>query len=115
MKWLKAWIEPFEIKLFRKKRPEVNPGVILGSDIVYERSLIAPLCQVLDQYLRKSGCLAFIACTERSATTLQCFEDSLSKQGLVFIVVARGTYSPQENVLCSDVQHQPTRIYQIHK
>ena len=112
---VETWIEPFEITLFRKKRPEVNPGVLLGSDIVYERSLIAPLCKVLGHYLSKGGCLAYIACTERSATTLQCFEDALSQQGFVFIVVARGTYSPQENVLCSDVQHQPTRIYQIQK
>ena len=38
---VETWIEPFEITLFRKKRPEVDPEVLLGSDIVYERSLIA--------------------------------------------------------------------------
>ena len=49
--------------------------VILGSDIVYERSLIKPLCKILKQNLRvASSAVAYIACTERSRTTLECFE-----------------------------------------
>ena len=49
--------------------------VILGSDIVYERSLIKPLCEILKQNLRvASSAVAYIACTERSRTTLECFE-----------------------------------------
>ena len=53
--------------------------VILGSDIVYERTLILPLCKILKKYLyndKKDTCkkVAYIACTERSYTTLECFE-----------------------------------------
>ena len=49
--------------------------VILGSDIVYERSLIKPLCEILKQNLTvASSAVAYIACTERSRTTLECFE-----------------------------------------
>ena len=49
--------------------------VILGSDIVYERSLIKPLCEILKQNLSvASSAVAYIACTERSRTTLECFE-----------------------------------------
>ena len=49
--------------------------VILGSDIVYERSLIKPLCKILKQNLTvASSAVAYIACTERSRTTLECFE-----------------------------------------
>ena len=53
--------------------------VILGSDIVYERSLIKPLCKILKQNLRvASSAVAYIACTERSRTTLECFEVCLT-------------------------------------
>ena len=60
-----------------EKRQEYN--VILGSDIVYERSLILPLCKVLKGHLFVEGHddhekVAYIACTERSRTTLECFE-----------------------------------------
>ena len=60
-----------------QKHQEYN--VILGSDIVYERSLILPLCKVLKGYLFVEGQgypekVAYIACTERSRTTLECFE-----------------------------------------
>ena len=53
--------------------------VILGSDIVYERTLILPLCKILKTYLNygtNKGFknIAYIACTERSYTTLECFE-----------------------------------------
>ena len=60
-----------------QKRQDYN--VILGSDIVYERSLILPLCKVLKGYLNIESDddhekVAYIACTERSRTTLECFE-----------------------------------------
>ena len=53
--------------------------IILGSDIVYDRSLIMPLCELLKGYLCREindDCrkVAYIACTERSVTTLKCFE-----------------------------------------
>ena len=53
--------------------------VILGSDIVYERTLILPLCKILKSYLHYGTDkgfknIAYIACTERSYTTLECFE-----------------------------------------
>ena len=56
-----------------------NYDIILGSDIVYERSLIMPLCKILKGYLcrgRNDDCqkVAYIACTQRSRTTLDCFE-----------------------------------------
>ena len=56
---------------------------------------------------------AYIACTERKKETLQCFEDGLKKINADFRIIAKGTYSPTEALLCSDVLHQPTRIYLI--
>lgn len=100
------WTDPAE-ELMKK-----DFHILLGSDIVYERSLIAPLCHVLHRFLRK-GNVAYIACTQRSATTLECFETQMKDKGLNFNVVAKGSYSPTENILCSDVSHQPTRIYEI--
>ena len=90
--------------------------VILGSDIVYERSLIGPLCNVIQKVLRQSKSekpLGYIACTERSHTTLNCFHEQLEKHGLVHEIVHKGSYSPTETILSSDVLHQPTRLYQI--
>ena len=88
--------------------------VILGADIVYERSLIPPLCRVLNCLLKQqNGCKALISCTERSATTLNCFETNLSEQNLHFSVIGRGFFTPAESLLCSDVLHQATRIYEI--
>lgn len=88
--------------------------VVVGSDIVYERGLLAPLCKVLKWFLIKNTeSVAYMACTERSMTTLACFETEMDREQLVYSVIAKGSYSPAENVLCSDVQHQSTRIYEI--
>ena len=98
------------------KPPCISRGrydVVLGSDIVYERSLIEPLCKVLSSFLVKDQTVAYIACTQRSQTTLQCFEDQMKLKQLNFEIIAKGAFSPTENLLCSDVQHQPTRIYEI--
>ena len=90
--------------------------IILGADIVYERSLIPPLCRVLNcLLLKQKGCKALISCTERSVTTLNCFETNLSDHNLHFSVVGRGFFTPAESLLCSDVLHQATRIYEIKK
>ncbi len=86
---------------------------ILGADVVYERSLIEPLCGVLGAFLQGGRAKAYIACTERSQTTLSCFEEALRAIKAQFQVIARGSYTPSENFLCSDVTHQPTRIYEI--
>lgn len=87
---------------------------ILGADIVYERSLIAPLCSVLKKLiLNNPEAKALIACTERSTTTLNCFEEELKKIALNFAIVGRGFYTPAESLFCSDVSHQHTRIYQV--
>ncbi len=99
--------------------------VILGADIVYERGLLPPLCSVLRSLLRRrlhrddqaatttTAAAAFVACTERSHTTLAVFEDCLREARLAFEIGCKGCYSPAESVLNSDVQHQPTRIYKI--
>ena len=91
--------------------------VILGSDIVYERSLIPGLCRVVRAFLSgsdsSSSPVAYIACTERSHTTLKCFEEEMSSCHLNYAVIHKGTYSPTETILSSDVQHQPTRLYKI--
>lgn len=119
--------------------------VVLGTDIVYERSLIAPLCRMVRNLLLKArspaapgaavpeqpqqrprrprrqgsqqepaeGAVAFIACTQRSMTTSQQFESELSKHDLTFAVIHQGAFSPSENLLCSDVEHQLTKIYEI--
>ena len=88
--------------------------VILGADIVYERSLIAPLCSVLSALFEKNPkAVAFIACTERSSTTLKCFQEEMEKKKLCYTVTARGSYTPSENLLCSDVLHQRTCIYKV--
>ena len=90
--------------------------IILGADIVYERSLIPPLCRVLNcLLLKQKSCKALISCTERSVTTLNCFETNLSDHNLHFSVVGRGFFTPAESLLCSDVLHQATRIYEIKK
>ena len=52
---------------------------ILGADIVYERTLIEPLCQVLRTVmLANPKAKTLIACTERGTTTLECFEKALT-------------------------------------
>lgn len=87
---------------------------ILGADVVYERSLIPPLCRVLKLLFEKSPNIkAFIACTERSTTTLDCFESNLKEVELRFDVIAKGFYTPAESPFCSDVLHQKTRIYAL--
>ena len=84
------WLEPDETIEKEHTNKTVNGDVckmttfeeydvILGSDIVYERTLILPLCKILKKYLyngKKDTCkkVAYIACTERSYTTLECFE-----------------------------------------
>ena len=88
---------------------------ILGADIVYERSLIDPLCRVLSNLLNLNvNATALIACTERSNTTLDTFEKALLKHSMKFLVVGRGSFTPSENLLCSDVSHQHTRIYKVN-
>uniref|UniRef100_A0A0K2TVL2 Uncharacterized protein n=1 Tax=Lepeophtheirus salmonis TaxID=72036 RepID=A0A0K2TVL2_LEPSM len=88
--------------------------VILGSDIVYERSLIPPLVGVLKTAMDiDSKRRAYIACTERSQTTLDIFETEILNNGLRYEILYKGMYSPRENILNSDVQHQRTRIYEI--
>ena len=104
------WLEPVIDKSWQ------GIQIILGADIVYERSLIPPLCQVLVVLLKQNSqnqCKALISCTERSATTLNCFETSLTDVNLKFSVVGRGFFTPAESLLCSDVLHQATRIYEI--
>lgn len=104
------WTE-FNAEDFRKF------DVILGSDIVYERSLIPGLCSVIRNFLTRSESsspgVAYIACTERSHTTLKCFEEELDKAQLSHKVIHKLSYSPTETILSSDVQHQPTRLYRI--
>ena len=78
--WLKSnelTKQPGKKDITSQKRQDYN--VILGSDIVYERSLIPPLCKVIKGHLYVEGHdgnekVAYIACTERSRTTLECFE-----------------------------------------
>ena len=38
---------------------------------------------------------------------------ALKQMDLEFNIIARGTYSQAENILCSDTLHQPTKIYEI--
>ena len=91
-----------------------NVDIVIGSDIVYERSLLPHLCKVVKCLLGdfRASC-AIIACTERSFTTLNCFEEELKKQGLNFGVIHKAAIFPSESILSSDVQHQATRIYKV--
>lgn len=94
--------------------PKVD--VILGTDIVYERTYLAPLCGLIQDLLKRSDSMdptAYIACTERSFTTLDCFNDELKKHGLNYAVISKGSYSPTETIVNSDVCHQATRLYRI--
>ncbi|TRY70380.1 hypothetical protein TCAL_02886 [Tigriopus californicus] len=94
--------------------PKVD--VILGSDIVYERAFLPPLCGLIQDLLKLSDAMdptAYIACTERSFTTLDCFNDELKKHGLSYAIISKGSYSPTETIVNSDVSHQATRLYRI--
>ena len=98
---------------FEKKSLE-NCDILLGSDIVYERSILKSLCTVLKSFMASNQSpLVFIACTERSHKTLRCFEEALVESNLSFKIIHRMLYSPAETILSSDVLHQPTRIYEI--
>ena len=93
------WLKPYPIVLQTKADKIENSNscnlmnyqdydVILGSDIVYERTLILPLCKILKSYLcdgenKKFKSIAYIACTERSYTTLECFEVILHQKFLL--------------------------------
>ena len=80
--WLQPNTTAIQTKINNSNKepiPSIDYDIILGSDIVYERSLILPLCKVLKSYLyqkEEDKCqkVAYIACTERSHTTLGCFE-----------------------------------------
>ena len=99
-----------------EKLEGVEYDVILGSDIVYERTYLPALCKVLraTMSLKKDNpAVAFLACTERSQTTLECFEEEMKKESLNFKIIHKGCYSPTETILSSDVRHQPTRLYSI--
>ncbi len=88
--------------------------IIMGADIVYERSLIEPLVRVIQIVLDLNPkTVAFIACTERSKTTIECFENALAKANLLYKIIHKMFYSPEESLLCSDVQHQASTIYEI--
>ena len=89
---------------------------IFGADIVYEHTLIMPLCKKLSLIFNKNPqAIALIACTERNAKTLEIFEDCLTREKMEFSVIAKGSYTPEQNFMCSDVLHQKTRIYEIVK
>ena len=47
-------------------------------------------------------------------TPFHGLKTALKEVHLTFEIIAKGTYSPAENILCSDVLHHPTRIYEIH-
>lgn len=103
-----------ELDWTRKESSQSEVDWILGADIVYERTLIPPLCQVLQRVLQYNpAATALISCTERSSTTLACFEKELREKGLKFGILSRGSFTPAESLLCSDVSHQKTRIYEI--
>ncbi len=92
-------------------KPLPLADVVLGADIVYERGLLPPLCSLLRQSLETSASVAYIACTERSYTTLECFETALHAEELDFKVIARRYYGPTDTILVSDVLHRGTRLY----
>jgi hypothetical protein len=46
-------------------------------------------------------------------TTLLCFEKAMEDKDLSFEVIQRGMYAPNDHILCSDVLHQMTKIYQV--
>ena len=50
---------------------------------------------------------------DRFQTTLLCFEKAMEEKGLAFEVIQRGMYAPNDHILCSDVLHQMTKIYQL--
>ena len=37
----------------------------------------------------------------------------MEEKGLAFEVIQRGMYAPNDHILCSDVLHQMTKIYQL--
>lgn len=64
---------------------EVKPDIVLAADIVFDPSLIAPLCSVLDRILRKNEegmntrlPFALIASTIRNPSTFQLFRETLT-------------------------------------
>ena len=89
--------------------------VILGSDIVYERGLIKPLCEILKQNLRAtSSAVAYIACTERSRTTLECFEVYLTIyiiEHFFFLIVVH----ERHEMNTTKILFQSTLSYYIHQ
>ncbi len=90
--------------------------LLLAADVVYERSLLPHLCNVISKFLHfdpRSDDSAFVSCTERSPTTLSEFERCLDESDLEFEICFRGRYSPGSSLLSSDVQHQFTRVYRI--
>ena len=91
-----------------------NIDLILAADTVYERTLIPPFVSVLKSLLKiDENRYALVSCTERSVTTLNTFESCLAKEELEFSVLVRGAFAPGESLLCSDVLHQMTRVYEI--
>ena len=83
---------------------------------MYERTLLPGLAAVIKAVLKRSldaEPVAYIACTERSHTTLSCFESALETENLEHKVIHKGFFGPTEVMLSSDVQHKPVRLYSI--
>ena len=110
-----ASVQHLDWTRFNPDALQSTADVILGSDIVYERSLLPPLAHVIRTVLSSASAtaVAYIACTERSHTTLSCFESALEKEQLKHEVVHKGFFGPTEVMLSSDVQHKPVRLYKI--
>ncbi|KAL0842229.1 hypothetical protein ABMA28_014387 [Loxostege sticticalis] len=64
---------------------EINPDIIFGSDIIYDPTIIEPLCDVLNTFCnRNENAQVFIAGVIRNEETLNMFLQRLDKMNLQY-------------------------------
>lgn len=59
-----------------------KPDLVVGSDIIYNPALMAPLAQTLRDLLHGNNCEAWIALEERDKSVISAFENEVARQGL---------------------------------
>jgi hypothetical protein len=103
------WCAPQEFEWTRKGVPDTvgratDVDVVIGSDIVYDPSLIPLLLGTVAFFVtsRESPaslpCEAYLACTIRTEATFEEFRSSADRFGLVFEVVSLRTYGDLDDV-----------------
>ncbi|GMR42255.1 hypothetical protein PMAYCL1PPCAC_12450 [Pristionchus mayeri] len=109
---------------FEKSKEMEGTNLILAADVVYDRSLLPSLCNVLCSLITSADVLCLVSCTKRDPLTLEAFEKQLNASGLRVrekCICQNGTFAVGGNSFTCDLfphsstLETPTIIYNIIK